>query len=524
MTYEFDSYELDTITRELRCAGSPVRVEPKVFDFLVLLLEHPGEVISKEELIEAIWKGRFISDAAISSCVSAARKALNDDGRLQRYIKTVHGRGVRFVGNVTETYALTAAKCSAPAPKEIRVVVLSFVNVGRDDPSGSLAQAISASVETEIARFRHIKLQPTGMQQAPRSATSSGMKFGGALDADFILSGSVHVFESRIRVTAHLIDCGGGRHVWAERFDGTLDDSFDLVDKCSRSIAATAAGRINATGHARTLQRDVSKLSVDDLIRRAQANYDMCAKAALIESLPILERAKEVNPSNARAFMLLGAFYDMAYWTGWMDDPADCLQRAVEYGQKAVELDPTDALAHAHLGEALLHARRITEARSKFDRARKLNPNDVAANTLYAAFLTATGNPEAALKQLEVIDGLDPFGLNWIPWMRAEACFSLGRYDDAVAALQSFDSLINNARLLLAASYAFSDRTADARRTLSDFITIAELEMEPMPKSLQEWHAFLDRESNAQDADSFDRLFDGLLRSGLEEFTGVASV
>lgn len=122
MRYVFDSFIVDAAARELIASGAPVRVEPMVLDLLLHLIERRDRVVSRDELVEAVWQGRFISDAAISSAVSAARRVLGDDGREQRYLRTLHGRGFRFVGPVVEVEAEPKAVPEAPEPvrQEIR--------------------------------------------------------------------------------------------------------------------------------------------------------------------------------------------------------------------------------------------------------------------------------------------------------------------------------------------------------------------------------------------------------------------
>jgi len=115
--YVFDSFVLDGATRELVASGTPVRIEPKVLDLILHLIGARDRVVSKDELVEAVWQGRIISDAAISSAISAARRALGDDGQEQRYLRTVHGRGFRFVGALVETASEAPAPGGAPAAR-----------------------------------------------------------------------------------------------------------------------------------------------------------------------------------------------------------------------------------------------------------------------------------------------------------------------------------------------------------------------------------------------------------------------
>ena len=120
--YVFDTFVIDAAKRELIATGTPLRVEPKVLDLILYLIERRDRVVSKDELVDAVWQGRFISDAAISSTVAAARRALGDDGREQRYLRTAHGRGFRFVGSLVEvgSRASMASEALAGGPRRRR--------------------------------------------------------------------------------------------------------------------------------------------------------------------------------------------------------------------------------------------------------------------------------------------------------------------------------------------------------------------------------------------------------------------
>ena len=103
MKYAFDKFLVDTSPRELKASGDPVAVEPKVLDVLVHLIENSNRVVSKDELVEVVWQGRFVSDAAVSSAIKAARRVVGDTGSDQRMVKTMHGRGYRFVAPLVES-------------------------------------------------------------------------------------------------------------------------------------------------------------------------------------------------------------------------------------------------------------------------------------------------------------------------------------------------------------------------------------------------------------------------------------
>ena len=233
--------------------------------------------------------------------------------------------------------------------------------------------------------------------------------------------------------------------------------------------------------------------------------------------LELLAEVLSEEPENARALMLSGAIHDMAFFSGWTVDPDASLARAINFGRRAVQAAPTNAVAHAHLAEALLHAGQLTEAESHFRQALGLNPSNVVVLSLHASYLTHIGVYDCALAQLDRTRDLDPYGLNWIPWIRADVYFAMGDYSAVIATLEEIHIPFNNSRAVLAASYALVGRLEDARRTLLVFLTVAKAEMAFQPKSLDEWKVFLMRESsNARDK-TIESLMAGLKLAGLED-------
>ncbi|MFA3919898.1 winged helix-turn-helix domain-containing tetratricopeptide repeat protein [Ruegeria hyattellae] len=515
MKYSFDDITLDLDVRELRKSGVLVSAEPLVFDLIAYFVANADRVISRDELVEAVWEGRFVSDAAVSSAVSSARKALGDDGHQQKFIRTVHGRGFRFFEPVNDAApAQNSSMAEQPNTKPV-IAVLQFTPVSRSPDEDKLGEILSKSIATELYQFRHYGVSFEGKIESQNTSDTDERKFGNSVGADFVLSGNLWVLNGRIRINAHLLDCNGGKKFWADRSDGDLSDTLDTIDQIARRIAATTVGRIDALGQRLTASKPSDILSVSQLILRAQAFYNQVSKKAHTEALDLLSSILEQDPQNSRAQMLIGAIHDMAFFTGWSPEPDQSLRLALKHGRLAIQIDPENALAHAHFGEALLHSHRIPEAQSQYERALNLNPNDVAVITLHAAFLVENGRTKEALDRLILARELDPFELNWIPWIRGEAHFALKEFDAAIADLQEIVFPINNARALLASCYAHAGRQSDAEETLAEFLRVARSEMARFPESPDEWQNYFSRESSNHKSAVQDLLLNGLRMAGL---------
>ena len=279
MRYVFDAFVINAAARELVVSGTPVRIEPKVLDLLIHLIELRDRVVSKDELVEAVWQGRFISDAAISSAVSAARRALGDDGHEQRYIRTMHGRGFRFVGALVEVEsgvskplpavgddgalrqeircshsvdgtrgALAVAEparlvgATAPPHQYHRIwpsVAVLPLQAGDDRGSRDMANAVTEDLVACLSRDRSLAV----VAHYDESVYVNGLpvdvrKLASQIGAQYLVEGSVRRVEGAMTVMVRLVDGVDARHVWVERGVQPLDRNLSLDDVFASKLAA----------------------------------------------------------------------------------------------------------------------------------------------------------------------------------------------------------------------------------------------------------------------------------------------
>ncbi|MEE8536255.1 MAG: adenylate/guanylate cyclase domain-containing protein, partial [Kiloniellales bacterium] len=250
---------------------------------------------------------------------------------------------------------MAGAEGALPLPDKPSIAVLPFTNMSGDPEQEYFSDGITEDIITELSRFRSLFVIARGSTFVYKDSAVDARDVGRALGVVYVVEGSVRRAGERVRVTTQLIETASGNHVWAERFDRDIRDIFAVQDEITRTVAATIGGRVEAEGRQRAERTHPNSLKAYDYVLRAQAFYNQVSKQAHSEALPLLERAIEIDPRNARAHMLLGAIHDMEYWTGWTADFSRSLKLALRHGRTAVLLDDTDSLAHAHLGEALLH-------------------------------------------------------------------------------------------------------------------------------------------------------------------------
>jgi TolB-like protein/class 3 adenylate cyclase len=241
----FRNFELDTAHFELREAGKRVPVEPQVFDLLVFLARNNHRTVTKEEIFSAIWGDRIVSDAALSSQIKAARKAVRDDGTSQHTIATLHGRGFRFVAPVEHAgpeAARDIEKLQSTTPPgcagKPSVAVLPFANLNRDPEEDYFADGIAEDVTTALAKNRWLTVIARNPAFAFRGSRDSLRTIGAKLGADYIVTGSVRKAGTRFRITVQIVEAETEQSVWSERFDRDMVDIFELQEEISQLVAA----------------------------------------------------------------------------------------------------------------------------------------------------------------------------------------------------------------------------------------------------------------------------------------------
>jgi TolB-like protein len=236
---EFEDFEVDLARGELRRGGKPVSVEPQVFDLIAVLSAHPGEMMSRDDLIREVWGGRIVSDSAISSRINAARTALGDNGQVQRLIKTIPRRGFRFEGVARDTSNVPAAT----ATDKPSVAVLPFQNLSGDPEQAYFSDGITDDIITDLSRYAELFIIARHSSFAYRDTGTSVNEIAFELGVQYIVEGSVRRAGDRIRVTVQLIDPAAGNQLWAERYDRELTDIFEVQDEITRVIVNTCRCR-----------------------------------------------------------------------------------------------------------------------------------------------------------------------------------------------------------------------------------------------------------------------------------------
>jgi TolB-like protein/tetratricopeptide (TPR) repeat protein len=415
LLYYFSYFVLDTSRRELRRAEDRIPLEPQVFDLLEFLIRARDRVVSRDELLDTVWRGRTVSDATLSSRVNAARTAVGDNGEAQRLIRTLPRKGIRFVGEVREAPDLPSA---APAPdsthpiesEQPSIAVLPFTNMSGDPEQDFFADGMAEDIITALSRCSGLFVIARNSSFLYKGKPLDIREVGRELGVAYVLEGSVRRDGNRLRITGQLIDALSGRHLWADRYDGELSDIFDLQDRITESVVATIEPTVQFAEIVRQKSSKPSRLDAYDLLLRAYALEHAFTPESTAAALACLDQALAIDPAYAPALAMAAYCHALRHFQGWVA-PHDAHEaEGSRLAWHAVELAPNDAQVLWMAAFAIwnMSQDRRAAAPELFARSLMINPNSVMALTLGGWIEIMRGNQAPGRTMIERAQRLSP--------------------------------------------------------------------------------------------------------------------
>lgn len=440
MQFRFENHTLDRNLRELTRGGTPVPMQPQVFDLLVYLVEQRGRVVSKDDLIAKVWGDRIVSDSALNSRINAARKALGDDGEAQRLIKTVPRKGFRFVGEVLEqdpapvTAAPVQATPARAAPDRPAIAVLAFENMSDDPEQEYFCDGISEDILTALSKVRWFLVIARNSSFTYKGRAVHIREIADELGVGYVVEGSVRKAGDRVRITAQLNDATTGSHIWAEHYDRELGDVFAVQDEITNAIVAAIEPQIYAAENFHARRKQPASLDAWDLLMRALSHYWRITRQDHLMAQQQLEQAIAIDPDYGHALSLLAASHMFGVHLGWAE-----LAKAAPIAERAalaaVRSDHEDPWAHTALGSVYFSTRRLDDALSEFEQALALNPNFSVAQGYYALALSYAGRSNESYEAAQRAIRLSPRDPSLAIYygIAGYARFTERHYDEAIA-------------------------------------------------------------------------------------------
>ncbi|MES5485617.1 winged helix-turn-helix domain-containing tetratricopeptide repeat protein [Bradyrhizobium sp. INPA03-11B] len=500
MRYFFEDYSLDTERRELRRGFEVVPTTRQVFALLDYFIRNSDRVVSKDDLVDAIWDGRAVSDAAVTTRLNAARHAIGDSGQAQRLIRTLPRQGFRFVGVVQRAQdapagspatALDGKNASPlvgpewPPHREIRseldapsgapgclpsVAVLPFANLSGDKEQDYFSDGITEDIITELSRFSELFVIARNSSFTYKGKAVDIRQIGRELGVRYLLEGSIRRDGAQVRITAQLIDALTGAHRWAERYDRELEDIFAVQEEVARTIVAVLADHVYVAELEHAKRKPTENLGAYDLYLRGMAETYRWTKEGNEAALRLFYRAIELDPEFPTPYGAAAMRFAVRKGFSWIVDRDQEIAEVRRLARCVMQLGKNDAIAFVHIGHALGYvAKDLDDGVAMIDRALALNPNLGAAWAHSGWPRLWLGDAELAIEHFARAMRLSPVdpGKFWPQEGTAHAHFFAGRYDEAFAwaamALRSRPD--SHAALRIgAASSVLAGRCDEARR------------------------------------------------------------
>jgi len=439
----FGTFELDTALYELRDKAQRVAVEPQVFDLLVYLARNSDRTVTKEEILAEIWGNRVVSDTALSSRIKAVRKVLGDDGSSQHTIRTVHGRGFRFVAPIEIAKPAPAALSEeVPGAEPLEagsskpsVAILPFDNLNRDPDEDYFSDGITEDITIALSKNRWLTVVARNPAFSFRNSTDSIRTIGRKLDANYVVTGSVRKAGTRARISVQVVDASSEQSVWSERFDRDVVDIFDLQDEITELVAARIEAELGLTEQRKAKGRPRKNLGAWDLYHLGVAEFYKFTRQANLRSQELLRQSLELDPDFASAHSRLAyaIVLSMVYFDAKPD--AARMNEALVAAKRAIELDDQDANSYFTIGRVHLARCEYDLAIDALEHSIWLNPSLAVTYCGLGDSLAYEGRLDEAIEQFEIAIRLsphDPFRWAFYSY-RSLAHLFRGEFADAVS-------------------------------------------------------------------------------------------
>jgi len=497
--------------------GEEVKLEPKVMEVLVYLAQNKGEVVSRESLEANIWTGMIVGYDAVSGSIIKLRKALGDDSRNPRYIKTVSKRGYQLIAPVspetTESITTSSAasetpqvaaidKASSANEKKIKqlasilgftlivglllyltkpenpeqpvetltklpsVVVLPFKNLSDDPKQDYLSEGITDDLITDLSRTDSLRVIARQSSYYYRNNPTTIEGIAKQLNVLYIVEGSVRKLGDMIRINVQMTDTSKGESIWAQRFDTDTTKIFAVQDEITRNVTIAMFGNQskNTPGYEEKRQTnnfeayDAFLVGLKHIETRNKQGYDLAMNA--------FQEALKIDPDYARAYGAMAVTLTRGYRYQWTDlSLVEARERALELANKAVELNQSTPQIYWALAYVHLHRREYDAAENAAKQSVTLSSNYADGYAILANIANWRGKPDEAINYIKKAITLNPHYTFQYPSILGLAYYNLGKYKDAVStlkdALNRNESALNP-RLFLAATYTRLNQPDDA--------------------------------------------------------------
>ena len=412
--YEFGPFRLDISAEILFRGAAPMPVGRRAVAVLGALLKRPGVPVSKDALMQAAWPGLAVEEGNLTVQIAALRRVLGKEPGADRWIETLPRRGYRFVGSVVasnEAVLSTPARTGpGPLPSDRpSIAVLPFQNMSEAPDQDYFAEGMVEEIITALSRIRRLFVIARNSSFTYKDRAVDVRQVGRELGVSYVLEGSVRRVGNRVRITAQLLDATSGAHLWADHFDGTNEDVFELQDNVASSVAGVIEPTLETEEYRRSTRRPTDDLTAYDLYLQARFTRLSPSREGTMRSLRLVERALERDANYGSALADAAICQMIIHVGGWTNDPEATREKGIALANRALRVAGDDpyilanaAFAFGYFGED------IATALGLVDDALQLNPSYARGWTVSGQLRLWAGQYDLGIEHLEKVLRLSP--------------------------------------------------------------------------------------------------------------------
>ena len=456
--YEFGPFRIDPDRYLLMRDGKTVPLSPKVFETLIFLIEHRGNVVKKDDIMSRVWPDTFVEESNLAQNIFLLRKALGEEKTEHRYIITIPGVGYRFVAPMVESSNHSPQELPAPQPSITvdavhSIAVLPFKNLVRESSDEFLGPGIADALIMRLSNIRRLQVRPTTAVLKYSDSIHDALLIGRELSVDALLDGVYQRIGEQIRVSVQLVSVTNGLTLWATKFDENFTNIFAIQDSISEQVVRSLALKLSGDE-----QRQLAKSYTDNpeafqIYIKGRYFWNQRTIEGIRKGLDYAQQAIALDPTYAPAYVGLADSYNLLGGQHSVLPPRESFPKARAAVLRALEID--ERLAEAYASLAFINwcfEWDYAAAEQNYLKAIALKPNYPTAHHWYGELLITAGRFEEGLVQLQMAQELDPLSLA-INADLAAAFYYARRYDRSENQLENLLDLNPNfirARVILA--------------------------------------------------------------------------
>ena len=376
-------------------------------------------------------------------------------------------RVYRWAEAASDTIPGGANPDDVPAlPDKPSIAVLPFTNMSGDPEQEYFSDGITEDIITELSRFRSLFVIARNSSFHYKGQSPRVQDVGRELGIHYVVEGSVRKAGNRVRITAQLVEAESGNHLWAERYDRDLENIFDVQDEVVQEIAASVPGQLNVAAMERARRRPAESLSAYDCLLRGE--WLMFRDFTDSNVMPLFERAVELDPQCARAYIQLARLHAYSFTQGVSVDKA--AQLALPLAEKALEISPSDPSIQAIAANTYMMLCEHDLARQHIERAISLNPNDGEVMASAVFVLNYLGDQEEGLRWNRNHLRHDPISSDGYRENAVDLYYMARRYEDAITVYRGWRNPPLILHACIAAAYAQNDQPEEAKAAFETFL------------------------------------------------------